>query len=48
MAVTSPLLTCTSPIFKYEIEMGNFGIQGKDSDKFRSIQGNCFKWDSMV
>jgi len=31
------------PIFEYEIEVCNFAIQGKDRDKFRSIQGNCLK-----
>jgi hypothetical protein len=43
MAVRSLFLACVRPIFKYGLEVWSFAIQGKDKDKFRSIQGNCLK-----
>ena len=43
VAVRSLFMACVRPIFEYEIEVWNFAIQGKDKDKFRSIQGNCLK-----
>lgn len=43
MAVRSLFLACVRPIFEYGFEVWNFAAQGKDKDKFRSIQGNCLK-----
>jgi hypothetical protein len=43
MAVRSLFLACVRPNFEYGLKVWNFAIQGKDKDKFRSIQGNCLK-----
>ena len=43
VAVRSLFMACVRPIFEYGIEVWEFAIQGKEKDKFRTIQENCLK-----